>query len=192
MDEYLDIVMNYMSQYGFCVRDTYIESGNLDDYYKNGNQFNGVRWVGFDWIGNDDNTHVDANCSYELDGYESKAYDNYRIKVPLRFEESGRCDPIIHECVHFLQRNTAEDESSYVRCNEDRSNYVDYVSQSQEYQAFIVQIAYIVDYQSEYISSLMDQDDLNEVNRLLNSIKNNGDAEDGVALILLCSNAGVV
>ena len=173
-----------MSDFGFSVRDTFLTDGNLDDFYSNGNQYNGPVLFGVDWIEADDCPHVNANKRYSVNNYESVAYDKYRIQMPTRYQDSGRNDAIIHEIVHFLQKNTAADEQNYIRFN--GSNYSEYVSQQQEYQAHIVQIAYIYDHQRGYLESKTNESEQNFIADNLKSVRELQNNSAGVDLIIFC------
>lgn len=62
--------------------------------------------------------------------------------MPDKYRKMQRADPVIHECVHFLQHQTTEEERGYINCKADRSNYREYISQRCEMEAHIVQLAY--------------------------------------------------
>lgn len=183
-EDFLNITLNYMKAFKFKIRDTFISNGNLDDFYSNGKQFNGQALFGIDWIETDDCPHVNAKQRYSVSNYESVAYDNYRIQMPDRYKNNGRNDPVIHECVHFLQKNTVEDEENYIRFN--GCNYRDYISQRQEYQAHTIQIAYIHDCQHEYLANKIKHDEIEFISGNLQSIKESKDYLTGVNLIIFC------
>jgi hypothetical protein len=129
-----------MNEFGIPLRDTWagITGYNYDDYYSNGNVCNGKRHFGI--IQKEDGfADTKIGRGYNIDGFNSTAYDNYKIRIPQRL--LSFMHPIIHETVHFLQANTLEEDSKYVNYN--GQNLTEYIAQRTELEAHFVQIKYI-------------------------------------------------
>ncbi len=139
-----------MEYFGFETRDTFSLERNFDDYYANNNSFNGPRHFAVVWIQNG-YPGVSAERWYPINGFDSVAYNEYKIEMPERYRTLAREDVIYHETTHFLQKNTIECERNYIRF--DGTNYEEYISQRCEYEAHLVQIKYIVDEMSGYLST---------------------------------------
>jgi hypothetical protein len=74
-------------------------------------------------------------------GCQSVAYGSYRVVVPRRYLKLKRLDPAVHECVHFLQHQTYEEEKAYFSAQPtDRVRYLQYLSQRVEVEAHFVQL----------------------------------------------------
>lgn len=129
-----------MSELRIPVRDTYSEATNLDDFYSNGNQYNGPRLLRIDWVETSGYPEM-AGKVYNVPHRKSCAYDAYSIRMPNRYKDSGRDDPIIHELTHFLQHNTIAEDSRYIAY--DGTNYEAYLLQRVELEAHAVQLLYI-------------------------------------------------
>ncbi|MGF1850527.1 hypothetical protein L4C44_01380 [Vibrio satsumensis] len=150
MNHYVNKTLELMEFFGFETRDTFLVDQNLDDFYVNDNSYNGPRHFDVVWVC-DGYPGVNAERRYSLEGFESVAYNEYKIEMPERYRTLGREDIIYHETAHFLQKNTVENEENYIRF--DGTNYVDYISQRCEYEAHLVQIKYIIDEMSEYLAT---------------------------------------
>lgn len=148
MDNYLIQTIEHMAQFKFRLRDSFHPNQNVDDFYANGNKYEGPRHFGVDWVETDGYPQVNANKRYTIENCQCVAYDRYRIEMPLRYRDLGRDDVIIHETVHFLQWNTNEDEENYIYFSGD--NYKEYVGQRTEMEAHLVQISFILENMKEY------------------------------------------
>jgi len=153
--EYIEKTLKEMRALGVHIRDTYAPPLNFDDFYANGNTYGGPSQFRIQWMETDDFAGVGGHKAYEVPGKVSIAYDAFRISMPVRFKDAGRDDPIVHECVHFLQHQTMAEEKSYIQFANTGSpvDYLRYVSQRVELEAHLVQVAYIIHEREEYIES---------------------------------------
>lgn len=189
-DFYLAKSLNLMSKFDFCVRDTYHSDANYDDYYSNGGRYNGARLFKVEWADTIKYPQVEANKKYSIQNFKSVAYDAYRIVMPERYRRNGRDDPIIHECVHFLQRNTIEEDGNYI--DYDGHNYIQYVLQRVELEAHIVQIAYIFEDCSHYRDSMLDTFVQNRIQNMLDKYKTAPDEKYALKLIIECKERNLI
>lgn len=139
-DVYLDKTLALMNEFHVRIRDTYDLPSNADDFYSNGSRYDGPRLFKIDWVDTVGYPEMKSNRVYQIPGFQSAAYDAFMIVMPSRYKSIGRDDPIIHECVHFLQHNTVEEDSKYIRFT--GQNYVEYLVQRVELEAHLVQVAY--------------------------------------------------
>jgi hypothetical protein len=148
--DYVEIARELMLEYKVGIRDTYCTSHNYDDLYINSAE-NGPRRFRITFTNSVSSPRSNPNCTYEIAGFKSIAYDDFKIEVPLAYRNSGRTDPVIHECVHFLQEQTRAEESSYVpfvsapgETIESRiPEFTRYLCQRVEREAHFVQLIYI-------------------------------------------------
>src|SRR5947207_2518235 len=98
---YLDKTVGLMLDFGILYRDTFDWSRNLDDFYTNG-RYDGPRLLQIEWSPTAEMPHITGKRTYQIPGFFSRAYDAHRIIIP-EYYRGVRDDPIIHECVHFLQ-----------------------------------------------------------------------------------------
>lgn len=183
------ITLDYMYRFGFQIRDTFAQSLNLDDQLTHGYP-NGPRLARIEIADTFEFTTMSGKC-YAVKGLQSIAYDAYVINMPKRLVDDGRDDPIIHECAHFLQHSTRELEKAYVPYNQKTHNYLEYVSQRSEFEAHIVQIAYIVERCPNYtqrISSEM----LQQVEKCLAMFETTPNLDNGINAIMTAQKARLI
>lgn len=179
-----------MSALSIPVRDTFRPDSNLDDFYSNGNCYGGPRLFDVEWAVTDGFPQVKANKKYEIRGFQSVAYDNYKIVMPERYKNNGRDDPIIHECVHFLQCNTTNEDNNYIQFS--GNNYIQYVSQRVELEAHIVQIAFMIREKAAYCDAVMDKTTQLQVTDMLNAYAATINPRSAIQAIITCKNAGMI
>jgi len=187
---YLHTTLDLMTGLGFRVRDTFSFQRNLDDYYTNGKRYDGPRQFKIQWVSTTDFSRVQAKLAYTIPRFASSAYDGYTITVASRLKLLGRDDAIIHECVHFLQHVTAEEESSYVDYN--GNNYREYVSQRTELEAHLVQIAYIIEAESKWLEQKLDQGQRARVREMIDRFRKTHNTNVGLTIILICKETGLI
>jgi len=137
-----DTVESLMRKAGILIRDTWngYDGENLDDGFENNGQSGGVKLV--DIIKIKDGKAAAHGVPYMVDGYNSVAYDSFKIYIPERL--AYKMHPVIHESVHFLQHNTLELDKNYVeQKSEDIEDYRAYIEQRAELEAHFVQLLYI-------------------------------------------------
>jgi len=162
--DYVEIARQLMLEFNVGVRDTFCPSHNYDDLYVNGAD-DGPRRFQVVFTNSVSSPRSSPSCTYEIAGFKSIAYDNFRIEVPLPYRDSGRMDPVIHECVHFLQEQTQQEESSYVafvsapgETIESRiPEFTRYICQRVEREAHFVQLIYIFRTNQPQLSLLNNQ-----------------------------------
>jgi hypothetical protein len=190
LNDYLLKTAALMKDFHIRIRDTYIVSSNLDDFYINGDRLDGPRHVKIEWVETDGFSEVKAKKIYGLQGYSSAAYDTYRIVVPNRYQRIGRDDPIIHECVHFLQHTTVDEEQRYVKFT--GQNHAEYLGQRVELEAHIIQLAYIFAERSEYRDRILTTEDKVIVNEILHRLRAGDNVSISVDTLLLCRERGLI
>jgi hypothetical protein len=161
---YVEIARELMLEYNVGVRDTYCTSHNYDDLYVNGSE-NGPRRFRIVFTNSVSSPRSSPTCTYEIAGFKSIAYDDFKIEVPLAYKNSGRMDPVIHECVHFLQEQTQAEEASYVafvsapgETIESRiPEFTRYLCQRVEREAHFIQLIYIFRTNQPQLALLDDQ-----------------------------------
>lgn len=190
MNDYINKALKQMKALGFEVRDTYIPHNNQDDFYINGNTYGGISHFRIEWIDTNGCPGIRANKQYSIPNYESVAYDDYRIEMPLRYKELDREDAIIHETTHFIQKNTKDDESNYIQFN--NSNYPQYIGQRTEYEAHLVQISHIIENQLDYYNSKIPENMRDEFESNIECLQNQPDTSIGIRLILKAKNLKLI
>ena len=103
--EILNAVKSLMNKANIEIRDTWngYEGENFDDAIHNNGESGGPRL--FDIIVcQEGKARVEGHTIYNINGFKSAAYDNFKVHIPQRLLKSKH--PIIHECVHFLQHNS--------------------------------------------------------------------------------------
>ena len=187
---FLDKTIELMSEFGIPVRDTFLADRNLDDFYSNGNRFDGQRLFDVEWAVTDGFPQAKPKKKYEIDGFQSVAYDSYKIVMPVRYKANGRDDPIIHECVHFLQCNTMNEDNNYIQFTGD--NYNQYISQRVELEAHLVQIAYIIQEKVTYCDTVMDKETQLQVIGMLSECQPAMNRRSAIRAIIACKNCGLI
>lgn len=179
-----------MNFFGFNTRDTFDLNYNYDDKDVNGDQLNGPRHFNIVW-GDYDRPGI-GGTYYTLQGHESLAYNQYRIEMPNRYLTLNRDDVLYHETTHFLQRNTPQDESNYIRFN--MRNYPEYVSQQSEYEAHLVQIKYIFDEMNDYLLTKINEGVAETIRNEIAVLSNSALTKktNGVSLIIRLKELGVI
>lgn len=193
MDEitYLKVTHGLMTELGIRVRDTFSFRANFDDHNSNG-KYDGPRLLKIEWTTDVDRATVSAK-KYEISGQASLAYDGYKIRVPPRFQAAGRDDPVIHECVHFLQHNTkAEDDAYFLPVDSSPLAYARYLAQRVELEAHLVQVAYIAKSCESYMAGRLAPDDVAEVRRLLAACGTGVPRGPTLELLTYCKNKGLI
>ena len=189
-ESYLSQTIALMNKWDIPIRDTWKPDLNLDDYYINGYTFDGPRH--FEILLNQKvkRPQMDAERAYSVPGYESKAYNAYKILIPDYYTNSDRTDHIIHECVHFLQHTTSEEEKRYI--DFDGTNYGKYISQRAEYEAHIVQIDYIITYCEWYVDQVITTEEKPILNIMLGQLRETQKKELGILIIKNCKAKGLI
>jgi len=191
--DYLDVTMQIMQSLGVPIRDTYDATNNFDDYCSNGKCFNGPRRFRIYWS---DSAPMASGSGkpYEVQGRKSIAYDSYRIVVPERFNSAGRSDPIVHECVHFLQHTTLVENSSYIRATNESGTleYAQYLAQRVELEAHLVQIEYIRRFCNDYFSSVLAPSEMDHVNQGLVACAPGAAFVPTMQLVVYCRNKKLI
>lgn len=182
--------LKLMSDFSIPVRDTFTTECNLDDYYSNGNTYNGPRLFRVEWEDTDEFPTARANKKYEIRDLRSVAYDDYRIVMPKRYMTSGRDDPAVHECTHFLQHNTVGEDNCYIQFS--GSNYMEYISQRVEIEAHLIQVAYIFQECVSYRDSVLDKPTCDQVQSQLIQCRSVFDRALALRIILACKNGGLI
>ena len=186
----LDKTCVLMSELGFKVRDTYQACHNFDDFYSNGNKYDGPRLVSLEWVPTSDFPKIDVKKKYEIPNFQSVAYDTYKILIPDRYRSNGRDDPIIHECVHFLQHNTTAEDNSYIRYS--GSNYREYISQRVELEAHLVQILYIFKHCDAYRNSVLSHRVQQNIRNQFSHFQSAQSQHFGIQIIVASKNGGLI
>jgi hypothetical protein len=191
-NRHIQMTLELMTDLGFKVRDTFKPDKNLDDFHSNGRKYDFPRLFHIEWVNTTDSGYaeVHAKRAYTLDNYTSQAYDAYTILIPTRFKDQSRDDPIMHECVHFLQHANREDERDYVHY--DGKNYMIYVSQRTEFEAHMIQILYIVKTDQARLRKQLSPGQIQNLERMFLEYRNTHDKALGVNIIILCKNANLI
>lgn len=187
---YLQRTLVIMTNLDFRVRDTFSMQHNLDDFYANGKKYDGPRRFQIQWIDTNGFCQCGANLCYKIPGLSSISYDGYRIRVASRYKSQGRDDPIVHECVHFLQHITYQEETNYVEFA--GTNYEEYVCQRSEFEAHIVQIAYIFDAEPNWLEKKLTQPQRLTLTTMLDHYRKTHTPDTGITIIMICKNAELI
>lgn len=184
--ELLSVVKSLMMRANIEVRDTWkgYNGENFDDAIQNNGESGGPRL--FDIIScQEGKARVEGHSIYNINGFKSAAYDNFKVHIPQRLLNSKH--PIIHECVHFLQHNTEEIDKQYIPLkSHSEEDYRTYIQQRCETEAHFVQIMYIIEYENDEISL----DDLNIAKSKLTECLENPDLR--VDFIIYAKNKGFI
>jgi hypothetical protein len=184
-DAYLKKAEALMREFHIELRDTYSPDWNFDDAITNG-RLNGPRLVRIDWVDSPDTAQT-ASKIYPLESKKSAAYDSARITIPNKFKNQLRTDPIVHECVHFLQHNTLELDALYVRNTPD--NYPVYVAQRPELEAHVVQLQYMLT-EPAWRNAMLSPDEQLSIQKTLNGIKAGAELNTALEWIRFCHTRG--
>lgn len=187
--DYLLLTSALMAEFRIPTRDTYHCISNADDFHSNGNKYDGPRQIKIEWIETLGFANIRFNKIYNLPGYKSSAYDAATILIPKRFVDVGRNDPIVHECVHFLQHNTIEEDKCYIKFT--GTNLVDYFTQRVELEAHLIQVAYIFREYPERTSEVLSSTEQRTVINVLNGIQSGSGIASAVPVLLLCKERGL-
>jgi hypothetical protein len=126
----------------------------------------------------------------KVPGCNSMGYESANILMPTRFRESGRDDIIVHECVHFLQHNTEEEDRRYIRFQ--NGNYFQYFAQRVELEAHLIQVAYLSRGDSEHWNSHMDDVSKSAVITVLDKVRQGEPPAFAVPTLLMCKGRGLL
>lgn len=179
-----------MNEFRVPVRDTYHPAINFDDFYSNGNRHHGPRHFNIEWTNTAEYPEMKSNKIYHISPYQSAAYDSNTIIMPNRYKSIGRDDPIVHECVHFLQHNTVEEDLRYIKFT--GINYIEYLTQRVELEAHLVQLVYIFRENAIHRDAQLSSSEQELVNEALNEIKGGGDIEITKKALLLCKERALI
>lgn len=189
-NEYVRTTLDLMREYGVRIRDTFSYRTNADDFYSNGNQYDGPRLFRIVWKETGHFPISTSNKMYPIPNYQSCAYDAFSIIMPNRYKEIGRDDPIVHECVHFLQHNTPEEDMQYIDFNGE--NYAEYLEQRVELEAHLIQIAYIArENRAHFCAKLSTAEQAVAQTALLN-IRAGASIQSEMGLLILCKHRGLI
>ena len=84
---------------------------------------------------------------YSIEGFNSLTYKNPIIVLPEQY--GGAAHPVIHEAVHFLQRNDWTIDAAYFKVRKfTDAGFKEFVSQQQETEAHFIQMLFIARYES--------------------------------------------
>ena len=184
----LETTLYLMAELNIRTRDTFRKNQNLDDFYSNGNVYNGHRRFEIKFDDKVPYAIGGAKKAYEIPGLVSIAWDSYIIRVPSRL--APRIDPIIHECVHFLQHSTLEEERKYPRS--PTTTPLEYIRQRTELEAHLVQILYIIKYDKHRLNKHLSVKQQTEVVDMLKIYKEKQSDGAGFQAYLICNNAGLI
>lgn len=187
---YLIKTLSLMAELRIPARDTFHETHNLDDYYSNGNRYDGPRLLKIQWVDTMGFPEMRANKIYHAPPRASAAYDAYSILMPHRYRDSGRDDPIIHELVHFLQHNTVDEDSRYIRF--DGSNYNAYLEQRVELEAHSVQALYILREDPTRCSTYLTEQEIEFVRHALSELSDGCPLPGVLPALLLCKERQLI
>lgn len=189
-NEYLFKTAALMNELRVPVRDTYDPTINFDDFYSNGNRHHGPRLFKIEWVDTAGFPEMKGNKIYHIPPYQSAAYDANVIIMPSRYKSIGRDDPIVHECVHFLQHNTVEEDLRYIKFT--GANYTEYLSQRVELEAHLIQVAYIFRENCIHRDARLSSSEQELVNDALNGVKGGSNIEITKNALLLCKERELI
>lgn len=189
-DRYIEKTLCLMCGLGISVRDTFDPLHNFDDYYSNGRRSNGPRLFRITWDAAVPYPQARFRRKYWIPGHAAVAYDAFVIKLPECYRTNERDDPLIHECVHFLQHNTLADLYEYIEFN--GANYTEYIAQRIEFEAHLVQAAYILDVYLDYVNANVEPSVHEHLHDLLGRYRAAPDAAVGWELVLGCKSCGLI
>jgi hypothetical protein len=190
-DLFLERTLRHMAAMGVPVRDTYDPAFNLDDFHSNGG-YGGPRLLRIVW---DDKVPFSSggHCKkYGIPNFAAVAYDAYVIKIAERLRDDKREDVIIHECVHFLQHSTHDDEQAYVQFDPLKKNYAQYLQQRSELEAHLTQVHYIFAECPAHLDGRVTCEVEGQARSLLQKYQTTKNPAVGLQLVLLCNSHGVV
>lgn len=155
---FLDVTFSLMEYLGIEIRDTFSKSNIYDHHWANGGIYNGQRQIRLYWT---DSYTIATSGGKKYDvpnqGLTSQAWDLFWATIPPIYRDQQRNDPIVHECVHFLQHSTAADESNYIQGG--LSGSVQYRHQRLEREAHLVQVAYLIKHAGTYVDARVSVDE---------------------------------
>jgi len=190
LDLYIARTCVLMAELQIPIRDTYSKDDNLDDFYSNGGRYGGPRLVKVSYEDSDGISEMKANRIYHVPPLRSAAYDAFSIVVPNRFRADGRDDPIVHELVHFLQHNTVEEDSRYIKFN--GTNYDQYLCQRTEMEAHSVQVLDILRTNPQYCARSLSEEDANALQAALDQLSRGGSLNSFFPMLQLCKARGLI
>ncbi|ENO8810993.1 hypothetical protein ACCE85_003004 [Photobacterium damselae] len=190
MNNYINLTIRHMCDFGFQLRDTFHPEHNYDDYYTNNNSYNGKRQFEVIWVETDGYPSISANKRYNVPPLECVAYDSYKIEMPNRYKLSSREDVVIHETVHFLQWNTSELDDNYVQY--DGSNYREYIGQRSEMEAHLVQVSYILESMQQYFFEKVQSDLRAYFLQTISELKESMDHGKALNMLLKAKEVGLI
>ena len=178
--EYLKTTAKLMAELRIAVRDTFSFDSVAEP---------GIGQLNIEWIETDGFTEMKSKYC-KVPGRKSMGYESANIRVPARFRECGRDDVIVHECVHFLQHNTLEEDRQYIQFS--GPNYVNYLSQRVELEAHLIQVAYLSKGNSEHWNSRMDEGSKAVVATMLDKVRHGEPLAGALPTLLMCKGRGLL
>jgi hypothetical protein len=189
-DEYLARTILLMGQYHVPVRRTYSPTFNYDDFFVNESTRDGPRHFAIEFLETDAWATISGK-SYTYPGESALAWDGYTILVPERLRRAGRADDVIvHECVHFLQHTTEEEEKSYISF--DGTNYPAYLGQRVELEAHFIQMAYMFADCAPYVESKLNETDRALVVDTLQKTADGKALVDALGTVIWCKGTTLI
>jgi hypothetical protein len=189
--EAISIASDLMRSFNIQHRDTYDPAYNWDDFWFN-NGYGKERQIQVCWSQTATKALVKTKLYDEVQGKSSVAYDRYLVLIPIRYLNMDRFDVLIHECVHFLQVNTRQDDNSYIDYLDDNSNYEEYIKQRCELEAHIVQVDFICKKNVVYANSKLSVLEFNEVVAKLDDLRKKWNDQEAFSILVLCVNRGLI
>lgn len=183
--EYLNQTVALMGELRIPVRDSFDPKLSFDIQVNDDQPL-----LSIEWIETAGYPSVRAKLR-EIPGHASIGYDNYTILMPNRYKESDRADDaIIHECVHFLQHNTAEEDRAYIYFA--GNNLPAYLAQRVELEAHLVQVAYIFRDNPAHRDDRLSPSEQDFVNAELLNLRATGDVSRSLGAVLLCNSKRLI
>lgn len=189
---YLDIAKSLMSELHIQIRDTYSDNYNWDDFYANGRMYNGPRRLTIVWDDSVPFAALTGGTLYQIENFNSVAWDNRTIRVPTRFQNGERDDALVHECVHFLQHTTKAEERSYISINKEQTNWLFYFGQRVELEAHLVQVAYTQRENPSRWRTHIGPEWRDELERQLDKCRKGYDYKTALPLVVRCKELGLL
>lgn len=174
--DYLKLTKELMDEFRIPVRDTFsFEAAATDDRGR----------MTIEWVETQGPTEMKSKA-YPVPGRKSMAYESACILVPTRFKGRGRDDIVVHECVHFLQHNTREEDREYIQF--DGRNYPQYLAQRVEVEAHLIQLVHLARHDSEHWKVRMDESRKSAVFDVLDKIRQGDQPVSALPILVMCKH----